>query len=152
MPDPHSGELTALAHELTHLVLADRFEASPPPRWVDEGIALLADQTRKKQLHLRDLDRALSSHRCPHVREVLAMRHYPSPARRPGFYGLSLSLVGYLCELDDPTKVVELATLGRQRGYDAALSEIYGIADANELERRWRRYLRDPAGRIAQVR
>lgn len=152
MADPQSGELTALAHELTHLVLADRFKMSPPPRWVDEGTALLADDAKKQWLHLRDLRGALSNHCCPSVREALAMRHYPPGTRRTAFYGLSLSLVGYLCELDDPAKVVDLAVLGNDCGYDAALREIYGIANTAELQRRWQRYLRDQPGRIAQVR
>lgn len=141
MTDPQSKELTALAHELTHLVLADRFQVCQPPRWADEGIALLADGTEKKLLHIRDLNRALADNCCPGVGEILAMRHYPQGPRLTTFYGQSLSLVSYLTELDEPAKVVEMVALAMERGYDTALHQIYGIANTAELERRWRRHL-----------
>lgn len=141
MTDPQSKELTALAHELTHLVLADRFQRCQPPRWADEGIALLADGAEKKSLHLRDLKRALADHCCPGVGETLTMRQYPQGRRLNAFYGQSLSLVSYLTELDEPAKVVEMVALAMDRGYDTALYEVYGIANTTELERHWWRHL-----------
>ena len=55
------GRVSALAHELTHVVLADRFRGRQPPRWVDEGIATLADAPEKRRLHRRDCQYALHS-------------------------------------------------------------------------------------------
>ena len=52
---------TALSHELTHVVLADRFAGRQPPRWFDEGIATLADSTEKRALHHRDCCAAVRS-------------------------------------------------------------------------------------------
>lgn len=141
--DPVSGELTALAHELTHLVLADRFTRQPP-RWADEGIAMLADAAEKRSLHLRDLNRALERRCCPGVAETLSMYHYPQGSRLAAFYGQSLSLVGYLTEIGESAKVVDFVALAMERGYDAALLEVYGIADTAEFERRWRRHLDAP--------
>lgn len=152
MPDPRSGELTALAHELTHLVLADRFQARQPPRWVDEGIALLADPSEKKRLHLRDLRDALSDQCCPGVREALAMRDYPQGPQRAAFYGQSLSLVSYLTELGDPARVVDMVALAMDHGYDTALHDTYGIAGTADLERRWRRHLSGQPPLVARVR
>ena len=152
MADPQSRKLSALAHELTHVVLADRFGTRQPPRWADEGIALLADDDEKKRLHLRDMRRALADECCPGVREALAMRRYPTGARLTAFYGQSLSLVSYLSELDEPARVVEMVSLAMDHGYDTALHEIYGIANTAELERRWRHHLSDQSRLVSHVR
>lgn len=141
MADPQSQKLSALAHELTHLVLADRFPVRQPPRWADEGIALLADDPQKQSLHLRDLHRALTDRCCPDVREVLAMHRYPQGPRLMAFYGQSLSLIDYLSHLAEPSKVVDMIAIAMENGYDAALQEVYGIDSTTELERRWRRHL-----------
>ena len=45
--DAGVGEPSAFAHELTHVVLADRFHGDQPPRWMDEGIAMLSDSDAK---------------------------------------------------------------------------------------------------------
>lgn len=152
MADPQSKQLTALAHELTHLVLADRFPACQPPRWADEGIALLADGADKRRLHLRDLRHALAAQCCPRIDEMLAMHQYPQGVRRTTFYGQSLSLVGYLAELDEPAKVVDMIELAMDRGYQTALREIYGIASIAELERRWQSHLSGPHSLVTHAR
>ncbi len=41
--DHPEGYLGALAHELTHVVIAERFIERQIPRWADEGMAVLAD-------------------------------------------------------------------------------------------------------------
>ena len=41
MDDDPTAVPDALAHELVHVVLADHFTAGPPPRWADEGLAVL---------------------------------------------------------------------------------------------------------------
>jgi hypothetical protein len=40
-----------LPHEITHVVLADRFNTKPMPRWADEGMAVLTEPVEKKQAH-----------------------------------------------------------------------------------------------------
>ena len=59
--------MTALPHELTHLILADRFSPRQVPRWSDEGMAVLADPAEKQRLHLRDLRQALADARVPEL-------------------------------------------------------------------------------------
>ncbi len=135
--DPATGKLTALTHELTHVVLADQFAMRRLPRWVDEGIALLADDPGKKRLHLEALHEAIRANRCQPLAEIVNRRSYPSDSDIPMFYGQSLSLVSFLVKLDEPHKVVELASLAMDRGYDRALNEVYGIRNLSELEQRW---------------
>ncbi|HEX4147737.1 MAG TPA: hypothetical protein VHY20_02065, partial [Pirellulales bacterium] len=58
--DHPQGYADALAHELTHVVVAERFIERQIPRWADEGMAVLADGEIKQGLHLADLSRARS--------------------------------------------------------------------------------------------
>ena len=52
--------LSALPHELTHVLLADRYKGKQPPPWLDEGVATLADSQTKRQRHLRDFRTAMT--------------------------------------------------------------------------------------------
>lgn len=45
LPDSTKA-LTALGHEMTHIVIADFFEGEQLPRWADEGMAILADVSK----------------------------------------------------------------------------------------------------------
>jgi hypothetical protein len=57
--DQTSFLTNALPHELTHVVLADRFAACPIPHWADEGMAILAESDLQRELHLASLDRGI---------------------------------------------------------------------------------------------
>ena len=45
---------------MTHVVLADLLNGRQPPRWADEGMAILADTRDKQLLHERDLTAAVA--------------------------------------------------------------------------------------------
>jgi hypothetical protein len=135
------GQLPALAHELTHVVLADRFAGRQPPRWVDEGIATLADSAEKRLLHHRDCENALRGGTALRMIDVLTLDQFTSPEQVPAFYGQSLSLVSFLTQRDRPSRVVEFAATAMNAGYDRALQEHYGIDGVAGLERRWRQHL-----------
>ena len=92
------GQFTALSHELTHVVLADRFGAKPVPLWADEGIATLADSATKKSLHQRDCLAALRDGTNLRLVDLLHMEQFTSPHHVPAFYGQSLSLVHFLLD------------------------------------------------------
>lgn len=138
--DAH-GQLPALAHELTHVVLADRFSGRQPPRWVDEGIATLADSADKRMLHQRDCENALRRGSALRMVDLLTLDQLTSPEQVPAFYGQSLSLVNYLAQRDRPSRVVEFAARAMDAGYDRALREHYGIDGVAGLERQWRHHL-----------
>lgn len=132
------GELTALGHEMTHVVLADLFGGKQLPRWADEGMAILADGGTKRSLHQRDLAQGLQTRQAFHCGELMALGDYPPPARIPAFYGQSASVVACLCKLDKPERFVEFIQLAMWQGNDVALRSVYGLQDAGELERLWR--------------
>jgi hypothetical protein len=130
--------LTALAHEMTHVIFADLFQGRQPPRWADEGAAMLADTLEKQQLHQRDLEQAVASRSEFRVGELFSLEQYPQPHRVPGFYGQSVSLAAFLARRDDPAKFISFIERVLDDGHDRALQDVYGIAGANSLETEWR--------------
>lgn len=134
------GTITALAHELTHVVLADRFGPRRPPLWLDEGIATLADAAAKQSLHDRDCRRAMENGSALRLIELLRLEAFDSAEQIPAFYGQSLSLVRFLAERDPPAKTVIFAERAMHVGHDRALAEHYNIGGLAALEREWRDY------------
>lgn len=133
-------QLTALSHELTHVVLADRFGADQAPLWADEGIATLADSAAKKSLHQKDCLEALRNGTSLRIVDLLELEQFRSPHQVPAFYGQSLSLVQFLAEHGEPSEFVSFLELAKERGYDRALREAYGIDGISHLETLWREY------------
>lgn len=129
--------LTALAHEMTHVIFADLFQGRQPPRWADEGAAMLADTLEKQQLHQRDLERAIASRYDFRAVELFALEQYPQSHRVPGFYGQSVSLAAFLARRDDPAKFVKFVERAIEYGHDRALQDVYGIVDTASLEAEW---------------
>lgn len=126
-----------LPHELTHVIVADLLDGRQPPRWADEGMAMLADSAAKRALHERDLAAGLANRTAFRLPELFALESYPHPSRVPAFYGQSVSIAALLANRDDPVRFVEFLKLGEHVGYDRALAQVYGIADVAALEQRW---------------
>ncbi len=140
-----AGDLSALPHELTHVVLSDRFEGRQPPHWFDEGAAMLADTLRKQSLHERDCRDALRSGSAMPLAELLNLEQFTSANQMPAFYGQSASLTRFLCQKDDITKVTRFACDATKVGYRQALLTHYKIESIEELERLWRHYVNNDA-------
>ncbi|QDV73778.1 hypothetical protein K2D_20310 [Planctomycetes bacterium K2D] len=132
-----AGGYSALAHELTHVVLADWFGGRQPPPWVDEGIATLADSEEKQSLHCRDCRRALANGSAMQLVELVELRKLSSRDQAAAFYGQSLSLVSYLSACDKPEKLLPFVDLATASGYDSAIREVYGIDGIGALHRLW---------------
>ncbi len=131
----------ALPHELTHVVVNDRFLTNPLPRWADEGIAILADPQTKQRRHQNDLHVAVLDGTTFHAAALLAIEEYPRPERFGAFYGQSASLTEFLVERESPAHFLAFMTCARRDGYDAALQQYYEIDGIGELDRQWRQHL-----------
>jgi hypothetical protein len=132
----------ALPHELTHVVVNDRFLTNPLPRWADEGIAILADPQAKQRRHQNDLQVAVLDGTAFHAASLLALEDYPPPDRFGAFYGQSASLTEYLVERESPAHFLAFMTCARRDGYDSALRRYYEIDGIGELNRQWRQHLK----------
>jgi hypothetical protein len=135
----------ALPHELTHVILADRFAGRQLPRWANEGMAILADPAEKRELHRRDLISGCTQGTLIRLSELLALDGYPPADRWPVFYGQSVSLVEYLVDLATSRQFAIFLEHAYEGGFDQALRRNYGIRDVDELDRRWRASLRATA-------
>jgi hypothetical protein len=127
----------AVPHEMTHLVLADLLDGRQPPRWADEGMAILADSHEKQLLHERDLTQGLASRTAFRVAELMTQGDYPQATRIAAFYGQSASLTALLAKRDDPSRFIEFLRRSFEVGYDQALRTVYHVDNIVELERLW---------------
>ncbi len=127
----------ALPHEMTHVVLADWLDGRQPPRWADEGMAILADSHEKQMLHEGDLSHGLAYGNAFRIAELLTVDAYPQAHRIPVFYGQSASLTACLALRDDPARFVEFLRRALEGGYDQALRDIYHIENVAQLEGHW---------------
>ena len=142
-------QAVALGHELSHVVLADRFAHRPLPRWVDEGIAILADSAAKQGLHLRDFETARAARDDFRLLELITLDGYPRAGRWGTFYGQSASLVKYLVAQSGESRFLDFVEVALNDGYEQGLRQVYQLGVA-ELENRWRADVRRPSGTAAQ--
>lgn len=131
----------ALPHELTHVVLRDRFPGSPLPRWADEGASLLADPPDKQQRHRRDWRSAASRGSALALDELFNMRGYPRRENIGNFYGQSAAVVEYLISLADRPRFLQFLKVANESNYDRALRECYDLDGVVAMERMWQRPL-----------
>lgn len=128
----------ALAHELVHMVLADRFATAPPPRWADEGLAVLFDHEEKRAAHDGDFAAARRAGTIWSVSYLFAMEELPlEPHRQRVFYGQSAALVRWLLTRGGPETLVAFLDDAATAGTGPALERHYGFASTASLEREW---------------
>ncbi len=136
------GQLGALRHELTHVLIADRFRGEPPPHWFDEGVAMLADHRNKQLLHLRDcLDSVAAGKNLP-ITTLVSLEQFTSADQLAPFYGQSLTLVLLLTEKRAAPVLIAFALDAKRGGYRDALRKHYQIEDLASLEQEWLVYVR----------
>ena len=129
----------ALAHELVHVVLADHFYRLPPPRWADEGMAVLFDSLLKQQRHNADLQHAVKLGQTWSAGDLAALEDYPdSMGRQQVFYGQSAALVRWLIAEKGAATFIRFVDDSTTSGFSAALQDHYGLDAAADLEPAWR--------------
>lgn len=129
----------ALAHELVHVVLADRFTEFAPPRWADEGLAMLFDSIAKQAGHEADFRRAHDAGRAFSVADILALEHYPaSPGRQRVFYGQSAALVRWLIARSGSATFVDFIDDASRADVATALQRHYGLESLASLDAAWK--------------
>jgi hypothetical protein len=129
----------ALAHELVHVVLADHFTEGPPPRWADEGLAVLFDPESKQRGHQRDFDRAAGADMAWRVRDLFALDSYPQePGRQRIFYGQSASVVRWLVDRRGGPTFIRFLDDCAAIGPDEAVRRHYDLGSVAALERAWK--------------
>jgi hypothetical protein len=129
-----------LPHELTHVVLADRFTQQRIPPWADEGIAMLAESPDKLHRRLLELRNVIESGKTQSLSRIVAQENAPSVSERAAFYGQSLTLTGLLLEQGTPQQLLEFVEAARRVGHEQALRDVYAITSWSTLESEWQTY------------
>ncbi len=132
---------TAIAHELTHLVI-NQMTLNPynsPPTWLDEGLAMHTEGALGPEFATY-LSRAIAEDGLISVQSLSSpFSAYAEEAYLA--YAQSYSLVEFLITNYGQSKMLELLNTFRQgSGYDAALQTVYGF-DMDGLDRLWRDYV-----------
>lgn len=129
----------ALAHEIVHVVLADHFVHAPPPRWADEGLAVLFDGSETQCGHEEDFRAALSQRLAFSAADLLALEELPIGTRRQQvFYGQSAALVRWLINRRDAATLIRFIDDIEDLGLEAALTQHYDLDSIASLESAWK--------------
>lgn len=127
-----------LPHELTHVVLAERFTRCRIAPWADEGIAVLSESPERLERRLAALRRAAMTGRIYAARDLINVHSSPALASRDAFYGQSLVLIGGLLQWGTREQLLQFVESSQLNGPERALREVYGKRDWNDLERHFR--------------
>jgi hypothetical protein len=126
-----------LPHEMTHVVLADRFGTKALPRWADEGMAVLSEPRDRVELHLRNLPQHRRDRLLFAVADLMQYKDYPEGRYISPFYAQSVSLVDYLTQLKGSQEFTQFLRDGLRDGFEASLQQHYDIQSFTDLQNRW---------------
>ena len=135
--DSAGWEKSALPHELTHVVLADRLGGRPLPLWADEALAVFAEPEATRQKRDDALVAAVRHRAVYSAGALLCLCDPPPAAMREGFYGQSALIAALLIERGTPAEFLAFLEDAERSGYDAALRRSYGLDGVAGLERLW---------------
>lgn len=139
MGDGHDVIPDALAHEIVHVVLADHFVHTPPPRWADEGLAVLFDGSETQCGHEENFRTAVGQGVAFSTADLLALEELPVGTRRQQvFYGQSAALVRWLINRRDAATLIRFLDDVEPLGLDAALDRHYAFDSIASLESAWK--------------
>jgi len=129
----------AIDHELVHVVLADHFVHAAPPRWADEGLALLFDTQEKQQGHEADFQDARRRDLVWSAAELFSLEDYPGDsARQRIFYGQSAAVVRWLIARRDAATFIRFLDDAAHVGMEAALDRHYAIPSLASVSSAWK--------------
>jgi len=129
----------AIDHELVHVVLADHFVHSAPPRWADEGLALLFDTPEKQRGHEADFQDARRRGLTWTAADLLALEDYPIDGpRQKIFYGQSAALVRWLIARRDAATFIRFLDDAAHVGMEVALDRHYAITSLVSVSSAWK--------------
>jgi hypothetical protein len=143
-----------LPHEVTHSVMANRFNGETP-RWADEGMAVLSESSAS----LEKWRRRLAAYRQKEELFDLEVLMQTEEARQTDcleYYSQSASLVAFLAAQNGRPAFARFLGDSLRTSYKAALKKHYGIGSFGELNRHWAAYAFPvrrpaPAGPIAAL-
>lgn len=135
----------ALPRELTHVILADLFPSTPPPKWAQEGMAVLAGDPDEVSRFIRTLPRCYREGQLFPVGTLMELKEFPEANRITGFYCESVALVDYLVKLKGERTFTVFLRDCQRYGISSALKRTYGLDSPQALELAWKPIALDTA-------
>ncbi len=127
-----------LPHEVTHVVLAGQFGKNFLPRWLDEGMAILAEPRERIRRHTDHIPRYATEGSLLNSGQLITLSDYPDASKVGIFYAQSVSLVEYLCSLKGTQAFTLFVKDAVGGNWEAALKHHYSIDGFAGLDRQWR--------------
>jgi hypothetical protein len=128
----------ALPRELTHIVLADLFPDKPPPKWAEEGMAVLAGTAEEASRYTNTLRRCAREGEWLGLAQLMDLKDYPAE-KITGFYCESVSLTQYLIRAHGEKNFTIFLRDCQRYGTIQSLKRQYGIDSPQALESIWKR-------------
>jgi hypothetical protein len=128
--DVHDWNTSSLSHELTHLIVAERFGGRRLPRWADEGMAVLAESSRKQA----ERQKAASRVQAISLSQLLTATEYPPPPGRDAFYAQSARLTEYLVKRGGGVRFLAFVESAMDSSHEIALTKYYDLNGIPGLE------------------
>jgi hypothetical protein len=128
----------SLPRELTHVVLADLFPDKPPPRWAEEGMAVLAGSSEEAGRYTQTLRRCAREGEWFGVSQLMEFKDFPAE-KVTGFYCESVSLADYLVRLRGEKYFLSFLRDCQRYGTPQALKRQYQMESPQALEAAWKR-------------
>jgi len=133
----------ALPRELTHVILADLFANTPPPKWAEEGMAILAGSPGEISRYTRTLPRCARDGELRTLNALFNLNDFPAD-KITGFYCESVSLTEYLIKLNGERNFKIFLGDAQRYGVAQALKRQYGFNSPQALEDAWKRACLEP--------
>lgn len=135
--DPTATE-DALPRELTHVILADLFPSTAPPKWAALGMAVLSESPEQLSRYRRTVARCDRDGELQPLGKLLAATEVPAKAVT-GFAVESVSLVDFLVRWKGEKHFITFLRDAQRYGFESGLKRQYQVADSRELEPLWRK-------------
>lgn len=132
-----------LPHEVTHVVLADRF-GEKVPVWANEGMAVLSEPRERVARHCGNVPRYWREGKLFSAAQMIDRADYPPQAQMASFYSQSVLLVDFLVAQKGSQTFVTFVDDISRIGYAPALRQYYGWTPA-QLEQRWQNRVQQEA-------
>ena len=135
--DDPAAVANALPRELTHVVLADLFPFTPPPKWAEEGMAVHAASPEEIDRYLRTCVKCARGGKLFTLAALLEMKDFPAAEKITGFYCGSASLVDYLVRLKGEKHFTTFLRDCQRYGSTSALKRQYEFETPKALQDAW---------------
>ena len=124
-------------HELSHIVVADKFLKNPCPRCFDEGLAVLFEPADRRDVHYKNLkDQINGGTRLYSAKQIVEMKDYPPGPQWPLFYAESTALSEFLSQKTSIENLTDFILAVQRTGYDQAVQKYYQTSP-QELQRQF---------------